>query len=173
MNKRGGRRGQVGMANPAGPGSCPDPAPTERADAGPSPSGQGVATPASAAVMPVVMVLDGRIMSKKNRYRTGNGHFFLDKKTKEWIDLATLQILIQKAKIKARLPIQSTSRITFRFTYSDRRRKDTFNSVQSVADLLVKEGILADDCWAVLPYAELSGAYEKGVDRCVVEIWPC
>jgi Holliday junction resolvase RusA-like endonuclease len=118
-------------------------------------------------------VLDGRIMSKKNRYRTGNGHFFLDKKTKEWIDLATLQILIQKAKIKARLPIQSTSRITFRFTYSDRRRKDTFNSVQSVADLLVKEGILADDCWAVLPYAELSGAYEKGVDRCVVEIWPC
>jgi hypothetical protein len=54
MNKRGGRRGQVGMANPAGPGSCPDPAPTERAGAGRLVVGEpsGVAAPASAAVMP-------------------------------------------------------------------------------------------------------------------------
>ncbi len=136
-------------------------------DQGPAGLAREGGIPAGAAG-PVVLTLMGRIPSKKNRLRFGNGRSFLDKKTTAWIKAATLQLLMQR---RNETPIAKTSRVACLFTYSDLRSKDTLNSANTVFDLLQSVGIIANDNWKVCPDINLKGAYEKGVDRCIVEIW--
>jgi Holliday junction resolvase RusA-like endonuclease len=119
---------------------------------------------------PMVLILELSTPSKKNLYRMGNGRFFKDKRTTDWEKAATIHVLMQLEGFLG--PIPKTSRLALRFTYGDKRRRDTINQAESVLDLLVKCKVIADDNWQVIPSLELSGAYEKGVDRCVVEIWP-
>lgn len=124
------------------------------------------------AAVPVVLVFEGRTPSKKNRYRIGVGRLFKDGKTVAWEKHAAIALIAQSAAWVGRGAPFRTSRVAMRFTYGDKIRRDTINAAETVLDLLVKSGILEDDNWKVMPSLELTGAYEKGVDRCVVEIWP-
>lgn len=98
---------------------------------------------------------EGNTPSKKNQKR-----IVLNRKTKRpmilsssdferWHKEAAWELTLQKSKLAGPFPIPRCSRIMGRLYYADRRRRDTSNTWESIMDLLVDVGILADDSWAI------------------------
>ena len=56
----------------------------------------------------------------------------------------------QLAMIKPDEPIEGPVRVEAVFYVPDRRRRDLTNLEESIDDILVKYGVIADDCWTVL-----------------------
>lgn len=100
--------------------------------------------------------LVGSIPSKKNsRTNTRSGRSFPSKAFADWQEYAMSEILVQ-GLVKFKNPIRLTVAISFK----DNRRQDLDNRISSILDMLVKVGVIEDDCWKQVPqiqcYAELS-----------------
>ncbi|MEQ9135770.1 MAG: hypothetical protein RLO51_11215 [Thalassobaculum sp.] len=96
----------------------------------------------------------GRIPSKKNSLRRiKRGHRVLTAASlayEAWHRDASYQI----ARLRPSSPIERCE-VTITFYAPDRRRADLTNKAESVMDLLVDCGFLADDNWHVVPGVEL------------------
>jgi Holliday junction resolvase RusA-like endonuclease len=84
--------------------------------------------------------LEGRILSKKRRYRRGkNGSFYLDKRFKQFEEKMLWQLKNYKEKYKGMVYISYTFKIKGNY------RLDVDNAVVTVNDLLEKAGVIEDD----------------------------
>jgi hypothetical protein len=92
----------------------------------------------------VTLTIPGRIPSKKN--------------SKQWIIRGSKRFLVPSNEhrawhdgalwmLKGAEKVGETEWIRARFFFPDNRVKDLSNAWESVGDLLVDAGILADDCW--------------------------
>jgi Holliday junction resolvase RusA-like endonuclease len=91
------------------------------------------------------LVLKGRIPSKKNsRITTRSGRSFPSKNYSRWHKDASIQLKEQGAKP------HDASKVYMVFLMPDARRTDLTNKAESVADLLVDNGIIKDDSWQVI-----------------------
>jgi len=102
----------------------------------------------------VVFELDGLIPSKKNskqmykNRRTGKFFPASSDKYKQWQQTASYQINLQKSSHKLiKFPIQKCKFIRVTLFFGTLGRADNTNKVESVHDLLVDTGIIADDDW--------------------------
>jgi len=97
---------------------------------------------------------EGNTPSKKNQKRIA-----IHPKTKRplilsstefhcWHKEAHLVVKLQMSKMSARFPLPRCKRIMGMLYFTDRRRRDSSNTWESIMDLLVDAGVLADDCWA-------------------------
>lgn len=114
--------------------------------------------------------IKGRIPSKKNSKQVfcpGKGRPIVtaSKAHKEWHADASEQLAKQKLK-----KIEC-SKAHFVLYAPDKRKADLSNKWESVADLLVDNGIIEDDNWFVLEDIHmLFGGVDKDNPRCVVEL---
>ncbi len=105
--------------------------------------------------MPILSLeLTGLIPSKKNsKVWSGRAkRLFPSGKYQQWHRHAENEILAQKHRLLregAVLPILKCQSISVTLYYGDMRRCDNSNKVESVHDLLVDTGILADDSWQI------------------------
>lgn len=94
--------------------------------------------------------LKGRVPSKKNsRINTRSGRSFPSKKYTEWHKDASAQL----PKVKA--PIEKDAIVSIAFWSPDKRKYDLSNKAESLMDLMVDNGILLDDNYAVVPSLNL------------------
>lgn len=91
-------------------------------------------------------------MTKKNsqqiRINSRNGKRFVAQsdRYKAFEDAAGWQL----ATIRPDEPIEGPVRVEEVFFVPDKRRRDLTNLEESVDDILVKFGVISDDCWTVL-----------------------
>ena len=105
----------------------------------------------------IKLVITGRIPSKKNsRITTRSGRTFPSKQYTKWHKDAEGQLARQGAG-----PFLVGS-VSLCFFMPDSRRTDLTNKAESVMDLLVDCGVIADDCWQVISEVVLKC---KGIDR--------
>lgn len=99
---------------------------------------------------------EGNTPSKKNQkriVRRKDGAPFIMASTDyaRWHKGAHLEMKLQMSRITGvTWPLSRTSQVIIRLFYEDRRRRDSTNTVESIMDLLVDAGILADDCWVMV-----------------------
>ena len=108
------------------------------------------------------ITLYGLTPSKKNsRINLRNGMSFPSSKYTAWHKDASLQLIGIK-------PIKSKS-IEAIFYAGDNRKFDLSNKFESIADLLVDNGLLEDDNWEYLNDIHLKfGGVDKGNPRCEI-----
>ncbi len=103
------------------------------------------------------LVIKGRIPSKKNsRITTRSGRTFPSKQYTKWHKDASEQLRAQGAQSV------EVGKASLCFFVPDARRTDLTNKAESIMDLLVDCGIIADDCWQVIGEVVLKCA---GIDR--------
>jgi hypothetical protein len=68
---------------------------------------------------------------------------------KKWHGPAVWEMKLQASRMPVRFPLDRCKHIVCKLFFEDRRRRDSSNTFESVMDLLVDAGILADDCWAI------------------------
>jgi len=105
--------------------------------------------------------INGRIPSKKNSRITNKktGRSFPSAKYYAWEKMAMEQI-----KCLSELPdkpIEKCKMIHVNIYYPDFRVADNSNKFESVMDMLVKVGILKDDCWTITGKTSQSPIYRK------------
>ena len=116
--------------------------------------------------------LVGRIPSKKNskqiRINAATKKPFIcsSKDHEEWHRGMSLALLAMRTP-KPRL---SGVSVTLEITFGDLRKSDLSNKAESVMDLLVDYGVLADDNYIDVPALSLRGKYVKGQWGCDVTI---
>lgn len=114
------------------------------------------------------IILKGRIPSKKNskrRIQRGRNIFMVPSREHQ---LWHVQASAQLPKLPK--PLQYTSGIEFTLYAPDKRKADLSNKWESVADLLVDNGILADDNWFVVPKViMLFGGVDKENPRVIIK----
>lgn len=105
----------------------------------------------------------GLTPSKKNsRINLRNGMSFPSSKYTAWHKEASKQLIGQK-------PINST-KLQVTFFAGDNRKFDLSNKFESIADLLVDNGLLEDDNWEYLNDIHLLfGGVDKGNPRALIE----
>lgn len=111
--------------------------------------------------MIISFTISGDIPSKKNSKRiVYHGHrpaIISSKNYEAWHMMASYEL---KRVIwplpKPNLPFRKVKVVELVFWPKTKRRKDLTNVADSVMDLLVDNGILADDNWFVAPRVELS-----------------
>jgi len=117
--------------------------------------------------------LKGAIPSKKN-----NKQLFKNKKTgkmfistsndhKKWHEEATNQLTMQYIP---RLNLEYVKVTKIIIYFSDLRKSDITNKVESINDLLVDYGLIKDDNWLNMPNLILSGVYKKNDPGCEIEL---
>lgn len=121
----------------------------------------------------MILTIAGRVPSKKNSKRwmkRGRGMYLLPSESYEnWHDDAVIQVMQQIRGLE--LPIMKTDRITISLFPPDRIKADLSNKAESLNDLLVDCGVIADDNWFVVPELILHfGGVDKENPRAVVEI---
>jgi Holliday junction resolvase RusA-like endonuclease len=107
--------------------------------------------------MILVFRFSGNTPSKKNQKRIvrrkgGGAPFILSSKDHErWHGAAVLQMNLQRsAYATIRFPLPRIRQVVAKLYFKDHRRRDTSNTFESIMDLLVDAGVLADDCWTVV-----------------------
>ena|SRR3990167_8738951 len=111
----------------------------------------------------MIITLHGLTPSKKNsRINTKSGMSFPSAKYTLWHKDASKQLIGQK-------PINST-KLKVIFYAGDNRKYDLSNKFESIADLLVDNGLLQDDNWEFLNDVHLMfGGVDKGKPRAEIE----
>ena len=98
---------------------------------------------------------EGDTPSKKNQkriFKGKNGKPFITASSdfKAWHKGAVLEMKLQMTRITGvTWPLPRCKRIFAKLFYEDRRRRDSSNTFESIMDLMVDAGILADDNWIV------------------------
>lgn len=121
----------------------------------------------------LLLKLDGLIPSKKNSRIThrATGRSFPSPAYRRWQIDAFNQLLAQFGGRWDKDPnIQKCRLVRIHFFFGTKRRADLSNKAESVMDLLVDAGVLADDNWRVVPRLSLSGSYRKNLDGALVRI---
>ena len=116
--------------------------------------------------MPILSLeLAGLIPSKKNgKVWSGRSkRLFSSSRYQQWHKHAMNEVLAQWHTLSAfTLPLMKCQSITVTLYYGDMRRCDNSNKVESVHDLLVDSGILADDSWQVTGPTRQIPIFRKG-----------
>lgn len=116
--------------------------------------------------MPILSLeLTGLIPSKKNSkvFSMRLKRLFPSSKYQQWHKHAMNEVLAQRHTLSAfTLPLMKCQSITVTIYYGDMRRCDNSNKVESVHDLLVDSGILADDSWQVTGPTRQIPIFRKG-----------
>ena len=127
--------------------------------------------------MPILSLeLTGLIPSKKNgKVWSGRSkRLFSSSRYQQWHKHAENEILHQKYSLahdgKWKFPVMKCDSVTVTLYYGDMRRCDNSNKVESVHDLLVDTGILADDCWQVTGPTRQIPMFRKGAPGATVLI---
>jgi Holliday junction resolvase RusA-like endonuclease len=98
----------------------------------------------------MTILLPGRVPSKKNSKRIiqagGRPRLISSEAFLAWHE----EMMLRVRRYRPKTPIARAA-VTITFFAESRRRFDLSNSAESVMDLLVDSGILADDSWAVVP----------------------
>ncbi len=98
---------------------------------------------------------EGNTPSKKNQKRILRGKAgrpFIANSTEHerWHKAAELLMKLQRSRYAdVRFPLARCTKVIAILYYEDRRRRDSSNTFESIMDLLVDAGILADDAWAI------------------------
>lgn len=117
----------------------------------------------------IKFTIQGRIPSKKNSkimVCRGNRPILLPSaKYKDWHEDASIQIIQQKVK-----PVKGEIKeMTATFYSPDKRKWDLSNKFESIADLLVDNGILEDDNYTIIPNVRMIfGGVDKEDPRVIV-----
>jgi Holliday junction resolvase RusA-like endonuclease len=122
----------------------------------------------------VIITLFGRIPSKKNSKQVVcRGRYpmvFPSERFVEWHRDATQQLMSMGMAVSKMGPMGHVS-VTITIYAPDARVADLTNKAESIMDLLVDNGILADDNWFVCPDVHLIfGGVDKISPRAVIEI---
>ena len=88
-------------------------------------------------------VINGETASQKNSQNFFRGHVVKSVAFMAWKRFADIQIKSQGVPSE---PYASAS-IAVEFVHSDLRRRDGDNALASVQDALVRNKVIADDCW--------------------------
>jgi Holliday junction resolvase RusA-like endonuclease len=111
------------------------------------------------------IIIEGRIPSKKNsKVIVCRGRFprvLPSKAYQEWHKEQSLRIGKWEKADGCEMPFKRVSMVEIIFTMPDKRACDLTNKAESIMDLLVDVGILADDSWQVVPQVLLRAS---GVD---------
>jgi Holliday junction resolvase RusA-like endonuclease len=119
----------------------------------------------------ISIFVSGRIPAKKNQkvFNKARTHIFPSGKHAKWEKQAVMEVAQQ---MNQPAPLEETFLVELTFNMPCRRRTDLTNKAESVMDLLVKCGVLKDDCWQVVPRLVLSGMREEEEKvGCLVEIY--
>lgn len=87
--------------------------------------------------------IQGETAPQKNSQNFYRGRVVKSARFREWRDSALRQLRGQGIPSE---PLKF-AKIWVRFVHSDLRRRDGDNQLSSVQDLLVKAGVIEDDCW--------------------------
>ncbi len=102
----------------------------------------------------MTITLPGRVPSKKNSKRifcaSGRPRVLSSEAYVTWHE----EMMLRVRRHRPKTPILSAS-VAITFFAESRRRFDLTNAAESVMDLLVDAGILADDSWTVVPRLDL------------------
>lgn len=117
-------------------------------------------------------ILDGETPSQKNSqtFNRRTKTLFKSAVFRKWAVDANRQILAQGVPST---PYEQ-ARIVVTFYHSDLRRRDGENALSSIQDLLVKCGVIVDDCWTRIETPRVSHdlAREARCEILVTEIEP-
>lgn len=111
--------------------------------------------------------LDGETPSQKNSqtFNTRTRTMVKSAIFRKWRDSALAQIVMQG--------VPSTpykfAEISIRFVHSDLRRRDGDNQLSSIQDLLVKAGVIEDDCWTRIGTPRVYHAFGKH-SKCEIDV---
>jgi Holliday junction resolvase RusA-like endonuclease len=115
----------------------------------------------------VEIVIKGSTPPKKNSRQlfVKNGRIvnIPSAKHKEWEKSALLQL---KSEYQGQFEGKVT--IAYQFYFKDNRKKDLDNAIASVNDVLVKAGLLEDDCWQMLAIGAADAEIDKANPRVVL-----
>jgi len=115
------------------------------------------------------ITLYGNIPSKKNSKRWTGKYLVSSKNYLQWEE-DQLWLLKSYNNLEA-LKTENNLSISCTFYRWDKRKFDLSNSFESVADLLVKAGIISDDNMEILSSIELKwGWYDKENPRVTIKI---
>lgn len=119
----------------------------------------------SIAVLPLCIELCGRIPSKKNsRINTSSGRSFPSKEYSAWHKNALKQL--PRVKVCA----YNVVSVDIFIRFADLRKADLTNKAESIMDLLVDTGILADDNWKLVRPITLDGGLDKNNPGATIKI---
>ncbi len=100
---------------------------------------------------------EGNTPSKKNQKKIGihpktkRIMIFPSTEFERWHKPAVLQMKLQMSRmVQAHWPIPRCKHVIAKIFYTDKRRRDTSNTFESIMDLLVDAGVLTDDNWSVV-----------------------
>ena len=116
------------------------------------------------------ITLYGRVPSKKNskrRVQRGSHIFMIPSEAHElWHDE---QMLYLRGTWPKNLFVSQVKEMTITFFAPDKRKADLSNKAESINDLLVDAGVLADDSWFVIPrlVLELGGVDKESPRACI------
>ena len=85
---------------------------------------------------------------------------------RRWRDSALLQLMAQGIPERP----YAHAEIEMLFVHSDLRRRDGDNQLSSVQDLLVKAGVIEDDCWTRIGTPRVSHAVGREA-RCEIRVF--
>jgi len=118
-------------------------------------------------------VVEGNPVTKKNSQRivkASNGHPFL-MPSKQY-KMFEKEALKQLEKVKEPEPIKTPVNIKYTFVMMTRRQVDGLNLAAAMDDILVKAGILADDCRDIVAGHDGTRVIWTGREpRTIIEIW--
>jgi Holliday junction resolvase RusA-like endonuclease len=106
------------------------------------------------ARLPLTFLLYGTVPSKKNsRINTRSGRSFPSERYSAWHK--------QVIRTLPAVTVEGPVCINMAFALDSLRSRDLTNMAESVMDLLVDAGILADDNWKVCPEITLTGRLDR------------
>lgn len=124
----------------------------------------------------IKIILKGNVPSKKNskrRIQRGHHIFMVPSKAHEdWHGTQMRAMAEYKYYPGARKPLEIIESCVLTFYPDTKRKSDLSNKAESVMDLLVDCGVLADDNWFVVPQLMLGlGGVDKKDPRVEIEIY--
>lgn len=114
-------------------------------------------------------VIKGNVPAKKNSkqitVRGGKPFVRCSDRYRLWNEDAVMQLRLQKPKYFERCVIEMI------FYYSDKRKRDSDNGVNSVFDTLQDAGIIQDDNYQIIPMHIAKSFYDKKNPRVEIYIY--
>lgn len=118
------------------------------------------------------LTIHGHVPSKKNSKRlVYAGHRPVLISSKAYMAWHTLACHEVKLQMPRNLLLSGPNQADITIFAATRRKEDLTNKAESVMDLLVDMGVIADDNWNEIPRVYLSyGGYDKSNPRAEIEI---
>lgn len=118
-----------------------------------------------------IITISGQTPSKKNQKQivksraTGKPLIISSKIHNAWEKEALKELTTYVARLN-----EGRLQIDYMFYMKDNRKRDLDNLVASINDVLIKSGIIIDDCWQMLRIGSADAEIDKENPRCTVSI---